>query len=44
MYNFSILTVIIGMAELPALFLADLLTETAQLLQELIAALKPRSF
>jgi hypothetical protein len=35
MHNFSIITIIIGMAELPALLLADLLTETVQLLQEL---------
>ncbi|WP_281392540.1 hypothetical protein [Chitinophaga varians] len=41
MHNFSILTVIISMAELPALFLADLLMETVQLLRELTAALTP---
>ncbi|SJZ62916.1 hypothetical protein SAMN04488128_101976 [Chitinophaga eiseniae] len=41
MYNFSILAVAISMAELPALLLADLLTETVQLLQELLSALTP---
>lgn len=41
MHNFSILAVIISLAELPALLLADVLTEAAQLLQELLSALTP---
>ncbi|QJB33026.1 hypothetical protein HF329_17565 [Chitinophaga oryzae] len=41
MHNFSILAVVISLAELPALLLADLLTETAQLLQELLSAFTP---
>ncbi|MGN7821388.1 hypothetical protein ACTJJB_14750 [Chitinophaga sp. 22536] len=41
MYNFSIVAVIISIAELPALLIADLLTETVQLLQELGSALAP---
>lgn len=41
MHNFSILAVVISMAELPALLLADLLKETVQLLQELLSAFAP---
>lgn len=41
MHNFSILAIVISMAELPALLLADLLTETIQLLQELLSAFVP---
>lgn len=39
MRNFSIIAIIISLAELPALLLADLLTETFQLMRELLSAL-----
>lgn len=41
MHNFSIPAIVVSMAELPALLLADLLTETMQLLQELLSAFAP---
>ncbi|MBC9932105.1 hypothetical protein [Chitinophaga qingshengii] len=43
MRNFSIIAMLIGLMESPPLLFAELLTETVQLLQELVLALLPTS-